>query len=161
DSAVVRRARSPVWIAHGTCVGQHGVREAYMPVLEGLEVVARRPDAGRIVELLRRLAPTWLTQMPGLISDADQAALRQTLHGVRTERMAREFAMLIEALTAEIAVVLVVEDLHWSDPCTVDLLWTLAQRREPARLLVIGTLRPADAIVQEHPLLKVMRTLAV
>jgi DNA-binding winged helix-turn-helix (wHTH) protein len=161
ESPAVSAAGVPLWIAQGTCVGQRGVREAYMPVLEGLEVVARRRDAGRLIELLRRLAPSWLAQMPGLISDADQAALHQTLHAVRPERMAREFAGLIEALTTEVTLVLVLEDLHWGDDSTVDLLWTLAQRREPARLLVLGTLRPADAIVQEHALLKVMRTLAV
>ena len=161
DSPAVRAAGMPVWIVRGTCVGQNGVREAYMPVLEGLEGVARRPDAGRLAELLRRVAPTWLAQMPGLIRDVDQAALRQSLQGVRPERMVREFATLIEALTAEVAIVLVVEDLQWSDPCTIDLLWALAQRREPARLLAIGTFRPVEAIVQEHTLMKVMRTLVL
>ncbi len=161
DAVSAGAAGAPVWIARGTCVGQHGAREAYMPVLEALEGVARRPDALGLAKLLRRVAPTWLAQMPGLITDADQEALRQSLQGVKPERMLREFAALIEALTADLAVVLVLEDLHWSDAPTVDLLWTLAQRREPARLLLIGTFRPADAIVQEHVLMKVMRTLAV
>jgi len=161
ESSAVSAAGVPVWIARGTCVGQHGAREAYMPVLEALEDLARRRDAGRLAELLRRLAPTWLAQMPGLINDEDQRTLRQSLQGVKPERMLREFAALIEALTAEVAVVLVLEDLHWSDPSTIDLLWALAQRVEPARLLVIGTFRPADAIVHEHVLMQVMRTLAV
>ena len=40
--------------------------------------------------------------------------------------------------------VLVLEDLHWSDAATLDLLAWLARRREPARLLLIGTYRPAS-----------------
>ena len=38
---------------------------------------------------------------------------------------------------------LVLEDLHWSDSATVDLLAMLARRRDPARLLVLATYRPA------------------
>jgi len=47
----------------------------------------------------------------------------------------------IEAITAEHPLVLVLEDLHWSDASTVELLSLLARRREPARLLVIGIYR--------------------
>ena len=54
---------------------------------------------------------------------------------------------------------LVLEDLHWSDAATVDLLSVLAQRREPARLLVIGTYRAAEAVVQHHVLSRAVRTL--
>ena len=66
--------------------------------------------------------------------------------------MLRELAEALEALTRSIPLVLVLEDLHWSDVSTVNLLTYLAQRRDPARLLVLGTYRPADVIVQAHPL---------
>jgi hypothetical protein len=46
----------------------------------------------------------------------------------------------------------VLEDLHWSAHATLDLLTWLARRREPARLLVVGTYRPVDVIVHGHPL---------
>src|SRR5262249_59705119 len=48
--------------------------------------------------------------------------------------------------------VLVLEDLQWSDRSTVDLLAYLAQRREPAHLLVLGTYRPVDLVLHAHPL---------
>ena len=70
--------------------------------------------------------------------------------------MLREFAEVVETLTAETPLVLVLEDLHWSDYATLDLLALLARRQTPARLLVLGTYRPVEAIVQGHPL----RTLA-
>ena len=59
-------------------------------------------------------------------------------------------------LTAERTCVLVLEDLHWSDYATLDLLAALARRQTLARLLVIGTYRPVDVIVSGHPL-KVVR----
>jgi DNA-binding winged helix-turn-helix (wHTH) protein len=161
DSPPVHQARERAWIAVGTCIEQHGPHEPFMPVLLALERLARGPAAGRLSELLHRLAPTWLAQMPALIGAGDEQTLRQSLQEVKPERMLREFAALIEALTSEATLVLVLEDLHWSDTSTVDLLWFLAQRREPARLLLIGSFRPADAIVREHRLMHVRRTLAV
>src|SRR6185369_8563646 len=55
--------------------------------------------------------------------------------------------------------VLVLEDLHWSDPTTVTLLWALAARREPAKLLIIGTYRSADAIAHQHPIIRLKHEL--
>jgi adenylate cyclase len=55
-------------------------------------------------------------------------------------------------LTVATPLVLVLEDLHWSDPATIEFLTFLAQRREPARLLVLGTYRPVETVVHAHPL---------
>jgi predicted ATPase len=68
-------------------------------------------------------------------------------------------AEAIETLTLNRALVLVLEDLHWSDYSTVDLLSYLARRSEPARLMVIGTYRPAEVISARHPLNGVKREL--
>src|SRR5262249_24226952 len=67
-------------------------------------------------------------------------------------RMLREVVEALEAYTAAQGVVLVLEDLHWSDPSTVELLALLARRPAPARLLVVGTYRPVEVIVGDHPL---------
>jgi hypothetical protein len=80
--------------------------------------------------------------------------------GSPTERMLREMAEALEALTAEMPLILVLEDLHWSDYSTLDLIASLARRREPARLLVLGTFRPVDVIVRGHPLRGVKQELA-
>ena len=73
--------------------------------------------------------------------------------------MLREFAEVVDTLTAETPLVLIFEDLHWSDYATLDLLALLARRRTPARLLVIGTYRPVEAIVHHHPLRTVVQDL--
>lgn len=44
------------------------------------------------------------------------------------------------------------EDLHWSDYATLDLLSYLARRGRPARWLIVGSYRPVEVIVSEHPL---------
>jgi len=67
-------------------------------------------------------------------------------------RMLRELAEALEALTADRPLVLVLEDLHWSDRSTVEFLAYLGQRQEPARLLVLGTYRPVEVMLRAHPL---------
>jgi predicted ATPase len=73
--------------------------------------------------------------------------------------MLREVVEGLDALTVEAPLVLVLEDLHWSDSATIDLLAVLARRRDPSRLLVLGTYRPADVAVSEHPLKAAKREL--
>jgi predicted ATPase len=75
--------------------------------------------------------------------------------------MLREMAHALEALSAERPVVLLIEDLHWSDPSTIDLISHLSQRREKARLLVLATARPVDVLLANHPLRAVQRELVV
>ena len=158
DSPTLRGAGA--WIARATSIEQHSLREPYMPVLKALDRLSRRPDAVALAGLLRRVAPTWLAQMPWLIGD-DEEALRQSLQAARAERMLREFAALAEAVSAEVPLILVLEDLHWSDPATTDLLALLAARREPARLLVIGSYRPAELVVQDHVLAPAVRAMCL
>src|SRR5207253_2631663 len=105
-----------------------------------------------IVALLAQRAPTWLVQMPWLMGAAAFETMQQRALGATRERMLREMAEALEMLTAERPLLLVLEDLHWADYSTLDLLTRLAHRQEPARLLVIGTYRLADAMLQDHPL---------
>ena len=89
--------------------------------------------------------------MPWLLDAADRDALQRELLGATRERMLREMAERSRSLTADAPLVLVLEDLHWSDSSTLDLLAVLARRREPARLLLVGTYRPVDGHPAESP----------
>ena len=150
----VAQAEEPtrVWIGRGQCIEQHGAGEAYLPVLEALERLCRRPDGERFVAILDQHAPTWLAQLPSLLSRVELEALQRRIHGVTRERMLREMVKALEMLTTEVILVLVLEDLQWSDHSTLALLSLLAQRQESARLFVLGTYRPADILAGNHPL---------
>jgi tetratricopeptide (TPR) repeat protein len=50
------------------------------------------------------------------------------------------------------SLVLILEDLHWVDPSTLDFISALARRRGPAKLLLLATYRPADVIISGSPL---------
>jgi hypothetical protein len=121
-------------------------------VLEALGRLGRQPDGERLVAILNEYAPTWLAQLPTLLSPMELEAVQRRVQGVTRERMLRELAEALDVVTAEHPLVLVLEDLHWSDPSTVELLAALARRREAARLLVLGAYRPVDLVVTNHPL---------
>jgi DNA-binding winged helix-turn-helix (wHTH) protein/predicted ATPase len=146
-------------ICRGQCLEQYGAGEAYLPVLEGLSRLGRSPDGPRILEFLRRHAPAWLFELASLLPAAERDALQRQASDATRERMLREMAEAVEAITAESPLIVVVEDLHWSDYSTLDLISYLARRRDPARLMVIGTYRPVDVILGEHPLKGVKREL--
>jgi DNA-binding winged helix-turn-helix (wHTH) protein/tetratricopeptide (TPR) repeat protein len=162
DAFVERAAREPdVMIARGACLEHYGVAEAYLPVLEAIGRLLREPGSDRAIRLLEKYAPTWVLQLPWLAPRDDREALRRELVGVTKERMLREMSEALEALTTESALVLVLEDLHWSDHSTLDLLGMLARREETARLLVLGSYRPVDVIVAGHPLQSLLQELRV
>jgi DNA-binding winged helix-turn-helix (wHTH) protein/tetratricopeptide (TPR) repeat protein len=140
------------WIGHGQCIDQYGAGEAYLPVLEALGRLCRGPEGHHFLALLRQQAPSWLVQMPALLSETDRATLERQESGATQARMLRELAEAVETLTVERPLVLVLEDLHWSDASTLAWLAYVARRRETARLLVLGTYRPVEAIVHDHPL---------
>ena len=139
-------------IGRGQCVEQYGAGEAYLPVLEALGRLGRDPRGDELVQVLKQHAPTWLAQLPALLTDEDLEAVQRRAQGATRERMLRELVEGLDILTVDSPLVLVLEDLHWSDSATIDLLAMLARRREASRLLVIGTYRSADVAVTEHPL---------
>jgi DNA-binding winged helix-turn-helix (wHTH) protein/predicted ATPase len=126
------------------CVERTGAGEPYQPLLEALTRLCRRPGGSPVVPILDRCAPTWLAQLPSVQTPARLATLRQRTAGVTRDRMLRELTDALETLTAQTPLVLWLEDLHWSDPSTVDWIAAFARRREPARVMIIGTLRPAE-----------------
>jgi predicted ATPase/DNA-binding winged helix-turn-helix (wHTH) protein len=146
-------------IGHGQCLEQYGTSEAYMPVLEAIGRLCR--EQGQVVDVMRAHAPMWLLQMPSLLSASDYELLNREVAGATRERMLREMGEALEALTADLPLVLILEDLHWSDYSTLDLISYLANQRQAAQLMLIGTYRPVELIMSRHPLKAVKQELLV
>jgi DNA-binding winged helix-turn-helix (wHTH) protein len=153
------RAVEALWVGRGQCLEPYGPGEPYLPVLEALGRLCRGAEGAPFLELLRQYAPSWLVQMPALLPPADRAALQQASGGATQTRMLRELTEALDRLTAERPLVLVLEDLQWSDVSTLAWLTYVARRRDPARLLILGTYRPGDAMVRAHPIRTVMTDL--
>jgi tetratricopeptide (TPR) repeat protein len=142
-------ARRPhTTLARGQCAMHHGAGEAYAPVLEALGRLGHEGSGRTVVRVLERCAPMWLVQLPALVESEELERLQRQVQGATGDRMVRELCDALERLTVQDTLVLVLEDLHWSDVATLDLLTAIAQRPEPARLLIVGTYRPAEVIVR-------------
>lgn len=146
-------------IGRGQSVDHHAASEPYLPVLEALSLLCRGPNGAEIVDVLRQHAPLWLAQMPSFLTVDERSRLQSQLHGAARERMLREMGEAIEVLANSHPLVLVLEDLHWCDHATVDLLAYLARRREPVRLLLLATYRPVNLLLGNHPLRALKREL--
>jgi predicted ATPase/DNA-binding winged helix-turn-helix (wHTH) protein len=153
---VQRAFGSELRVALGQCVEQHGGGAPYLPVLEAIAALRRGQGGEEVQATLRRHAPGWLLRATEASSQPEENV---GVHADTHEHTLQMLAASLAALTAQTPLVLVLEDVHWSDYSTLDLLSVLAQRREPARLMVLCTLRPADAIVRSHPVASVEREL--
>jgi DNA-binding winged helix-turn-helix (wHTH) protein/tetratricopeptide (TPR) repeat protein len=149
-------ADGSIRIARGQCLEQYGAGEAYLPVFDAVGRLCRETQ---VVDILRAHAPMWLLQMPSLVSASDRELLGREVSGATRERMLREMGDALEVLTAEVPLVLILEDLHWSDYSTIDLISYLANQRHAARLMLIGTYRTVDVILSGHPLKAIKREL--
>ncbi len=146
-------------LGRGQCLEQYGTGEAYLPFLEAIGRLCREDE--QVVQVLRAHAPMWLLQMPSLLSATEREALSREVVGASRERMLREIGDALEALAADRPLVLILEDLHWSDYSTLDLISYIATQRQPAKLMLIGTYRTVELIVSGHPLQAVKQELLV
>src|SRR5262245_57455269 len=143
DQFVRRLGMTPdTLIVRGQCIDAFGGQEPYYPVLEAVDQLVRRSDE-RFLQLLRQRAPTWLLQFPSLIKADQRDALHRDTVGATRARMVREICGMLEAIGTDQRLIVLLEDVHWADPATLDVLSTFARRRAPARVLVIATQRPS------------------
>ncbi|HEX4168301.1 MAG TPA: AAA family ATPase [Bryobacteraceae bacterium] len=154
-------AEIPIRISRGQCVEGYGGKEAYYPMLEALGKLCRRPDGESIIQTLAIEAPTWLVQFPALVKREQREMLQREILGATRERMLREIGEALEAITAANPMLLIFEDLQWVDRSTVDFISALARGRAPAKLMLVGTYRPADVALSEHPLKLVKQDLLI
>jgi len=141
----------------GHCVEHYGTGEPYLPVLEALAELCRFDSS--LSALLRAVAPSWLLQLPWLSSAEERDALRGEFPRVGLDRMLREMGEVLDRYSEGRPLLLVTEDLHWSDRSTIQLIDYIARRRGSARLMWLATFRPAEVIALNHPLNRVRHEL--
>ncbi|WP_259464811.1 helix-turn-helix transcriptional regulator [Streptomyces sp. TLI_171] len=123
----------------------------------GAEGLPYGPLAGALRRLHRRLGPELERAAAGLeghlarlLPDFGEADGESNDEYGRA-RLFEHTARLFERLTAERTLVLVVEDLHWSDRSTRELLAYLIRTLHGSRVLIVATYR-TDDLHRRHPL---------
>lgn len=151
------RGEHPI-LARGGCSEALAGAEAYLPVLEALDSLRRRGSGPSLDTLMRTVAPTWHAQV------ATHSAGTGSLPGEQApaasqERMKRELSALLEEASHLQPVLLLIEDLHWADVSTIDILNYLAGHFSGMRVLVLTSYRPSDMALSKHPFLGIRNTL--
>lgn len=144
-----------VIVARGRCSERLAGTEAFLPILEAIESAVRADPTGDVRSLLSRHAPTWYREV-GQSDPTSAAALSGDgspagLQAASPERMKRELLSFIEATARAHPLAIVLEDLHWADSATVDLLAYLGSRVDGMPLLVITTYRESEMRLAKHP----------
>ena len=140
-------------LSAGRCSETLGPAEPFLPFYDAVGRLLTSPGRDVASGLLRTHAPTICVQMPaGLLPDPDGALHRQTA-GATKERLIREAGDFMEAACRIFPILLLVEDLQWADPASVDLLHHVGCRLARQRTLIVGTFRQAD-VDAGNPLLK-------
>ncbi|AHG89694.1 transcriptional activator domain-containing protein [Gemmatirosa kalamazoonensis] len=147
--AEVSSATRACRVARGRCSERLAGTEAYLPILEALDVL--RQD-GAAATLMKRLAPTWYLQLaPAAAGNSAEGRELARVQASSQERLKRELGAFLDELSRAAPVVLFLDDLHWADLSTVDVLAYLGTRLGGMRLLVVVTVRPAELALGRHP----------
>jgi class 3 adenylate cyclase len=142
-------------VVYGRCDEDLGI--PYQPWVETLgQLVAGLPDEvleAHVAERggsIARLIPGMAQRLGGVPQSGDGDAERFVLFACVTDLLSRA--------AQERAVLVVLDDLHWADQGTVQLLRHLATAGDPMRVGVLGTFRDSD-LGPSHPLTDVLAAL--
>ncbi len=153
------RPERPI-IARGRCSERLAGAEAYLPILEALDNLLHRAGGESLQTLMKTVAPTWYLQVATRsIEESSMADLRVDALTASQERMKREVGAFFEDISKSRPVVLFLDDLHWADVSTIDILNYLAGRFADMRVLVLTTYRPAEMALAQHPFLGIANNL--
>lgn len=137
--------------AWGTCSERLAGVEAYLPILEMLEGLTRGDDGEIVGRTLKLLAPTWYVRIVSLSTEDSSAERVLTdAKAASQERMKRELIVFLEELCRTRPVILFLEDVHWADVSTVDLLAYIGTKLETMRLLIVATYRSTELLLGDH-----------
>ena len=143
------------YVGRGRCSERLVGTDAYLPIFESLENMLRGAVGIAVGAILKQTAPSWCAELPPELLPVewpDAAALAEA-RAASQERRKREFAAFLNALTRERAVILFLDDLHWADVSTVDLLSYVVPRSRAIPVCFLGTYRPSDLALSHHPFL--------
>lgn len=106
-------------------------------LLRGLTTPAFRPLMAKLPALARRQVARLLPEPePGEADDGDPAESRL--------RLLEGIAQTLACLAADLPLVVVLEDLHWADPASLELLHYVARQLRGAPVLLLGTYRTEE-----------------
>ncbi|MBM7832335.1 DNA-binding CsgD family transcriptional regulator/tetratricopeptide (TPR) repeat protein [Agromyces cerinus] len=144
---------SDVRLLAGQCVDLGSVAAPYAPVKAALRTLIADIGPERVLEAAGPGSPALAALLPELVASDPEAAAVAAPAGVgaATGQLHEGIAVLLETVSRERPVVLLIEDLHWVDTATLALLRFLMRALGSSRVLTVLTYRSED-VTRGHPL---------
>jgi predicted ATPase len=143
-------------ILQGNCFEQ-SLSFPYAPWIDALRLSFDSLDAAQISELLGPLAPEFTKLLPELallIPSLEPSTVLEPL--AEKYRLFESFARLGASLSASAPLLLILEDLHWADALSLELVHYFVRRIHDRSILLVGTYRTEEA---PPPLLRLLSEL--
>src|SRR6266545_3966855 len=125
----------------------------YAPFVSAIRSGFRGLDRDELGRVLQRSAPDLAELFPEL-----GRSPRGDRSGLERHRLSVAFQHLLYAFSRETPLLIVLEDLHWADEASLDLLGHLARELRDARIVLLGTYR-SDEMHRRHPMLRTLAEL--
>jgi predicted ATPase len=139
-------------LARGGCSERLAGAEAYLPFLEALDSLLQGEGGASVARALKLLAPTWYARLaPPAADDPSLSRFLREAKEVSQERLKRELSAFLHELSRQRPLVVFLDDIHWADPSSVDLLAYLGGKCAGWRLLLVLAYRPSDLLRSRHP----------
>src|SRR6266508_801028 len=134
----------------GGCIELGETALPYAPVAQALRGLGRGPEPAALEKLVGPGRPLLARLLPEFGQGEESTSAGLTVGSSAQAQLFEAFLALLERLADRSPTVLVVEDLHWADRSSLDLL-TFLVRNLRAGLLLVLTYR-TDELHRRHPL---------
>lgn len=83
----------------------------------------------------------WLDPLRKFLKEKNAGRALLSTEGMKQDQIIEQYVNVIRALAEKAPLLLVLEDLHWADTISMDLLFRFSRRLDNSRVLIIGTYR--------------------
>jgi predicted ATPase/Tfp pilus assembly protein PilF len=157
-------------LSQGAITEENASRLRKLLVFSGRAIVEVGPDLIDIfvpwVGLATRAAAFaaekvgWLERLEALADKTKKSDEELSRSAIQQEHIFEQYTNVLTRLSEKRPLLLVLDDLHWSDAGSIDLLFRLGRRIGGSRIFIVGTYRPEEVALgrgaERHPMEKVL-----
>ena len=134
------------YIGRGGCSEQLASASTFFVIIDALHNLNRMADDKHVLSLMSRLAPTWYVRIETdeLGQHSQDSSLLMSTRAASIARLNREFLAFLRAVSEQSPTLLILDDLHWADDATFELITYLSSRIVDDRILIAIAYRPSD-----------------
>ena len=158
QEVAIHARHSGVRVLEGGCVqlGEDGL--PFGAIIEALRGLTRTLSPAEMDGLVRSGRTELARLMPDLAGEGERTPVSGEFDSSTQGRLFEHLLRLLERLADRAPVLVVIEDMHWADRSTLELLDFLVRNLRDGAITILATYR-SDELHRRHPLLPVLAEL--